>query len=119
MNPLAYLYIKFRPGAMPGSTFLGPPRVGIALPIWLCALLGFGDLFIIDNASEFLFYINLALIYLVIYLVIFTLIPPKKVKKHYKSWLKKYERTTSLWAYLYIFSVAIIGFLIFELRHPI
>lgn len=48
MNPLGYLYIKFKNS---WSYFGGFPRGAIVFPLWFIGLIGFGDIFYIGNLS--------------------------------------------------------------------
>lgn len=114
MNPLGYLYIKFKNS---WSYFGGFPRGAIVFPLWFIGLIGFGDIFYLGNKAAF--YIYNVVLFGVLYLIIYSIIPKNYVLKKYKLWFTKYSDVSIFWSYLYFFSGLIIGFIIDTIRHPL
>lgn len=101
MNFLHYIYVKAdnrRMGAF--------PRINIAWPIWLVALLYILPAVIPTtvNIRSYYTYILAGGLFLVIYLFVLAIYPPKLIKKKYVDWQEKYTDTTSLWFWLYFYS---------------
>ena len=101
MNILHYLYTK-------GETTFNYKLNGRSFIVWpMWELTAFFSIPLFPKGlNEFVF----ILIYLVygflLYLLTYILLPKKKVRL--KTWLRKYNNTTSLWAYVYFFSPIII-----------
>lgn len=103
MNPLAYLYIKYKDTTQWGSC----PRGAIIMPLWIIILIGFGDFLYID---ETIFLISIVLIWLILYLFIYSILPKSYVIRHYKSWVKRYRGSSRIYAILYWIICIIISF---------
>ena len=91
------------------------PRGGIIFPLWSIVLIGFGDYLYYDD-SKVVFVINCIVVWIILYLAIYALIPSKTVQKHYNEWLKSYDNKTVLWSALYFIGCVAIGFLILGCR---
>lgn len=105
MNPFAYLYTKYKDTRQWGAC----PRGAIIMPLWIIILIGFGD-FIYVNETIFL--ISIGLIWLILYLLIYSILPKSHVISQYKSWQKRYRGTSNVWAILYWIICIIIAFVV-------
>lgn len=105
MNFLHYLYVKANTHRYMGRY----PRVNIAWPLWLVAILYILPTVIPStvNIRSYYTYILAGSLFIIIYLFILAIYPPKLVKKNYDDWQKKYNDTTSLWFWLYFYSFII------------
>lgn len=100
MNILHYLYTK-------GETVLNYRLNGrsfIVFPIYLITLF-FAQLLLPKGINEFVFILFCLCWFGILYALTYIVIPKKKVKL--KTWSHKYNKTTSLWAYIYLFSPSI------------
>lgn len=100
MNILHYLYTK-------GETVLNYRLNGrslIVFPIYLITLF-FVALLLPKGISQFVFILFCLIWFCILYALTYIVIPKKKVRL--KTWLRKYNKTTSLWAYIYLFSPSI------------
>lgn len=109
MNPLAYLYIKYKDTRQFGAC----PRGGIIMPIWFIILIGFSNLLYTD---KIIYLITMAIIWLFLYLLIYLAIPKPYVLKHFKSWQKRYKNSSKVLAILYWIACILIAFAIFDYR---
>ena len=109
MNPFAYLYTKYKDTRQWGAC----PRGAIIMPLWIIILIGFGDLLYIN---EPIFLISIGLIWLILYLLIYSILPKSHVISQYKSWQKRYRGTSNVWAILYWIICIIIAFVVLICR---
>ncbi len=109
MNFLHYLYIK---ADNCDTKFAGWPRGGISCPLWVATMPYLVHILIKSDVSRWLAWIALGLAFLIIYLLVLWILPPKLVKKNYNKWLKEYNDKTSLWFYLYFLMLPIVFFAI-------
>lgn len=100
MNFLHYLYIK---ADNCDTKLAGWPRLCISWPLWLSSIF-FIPLKIVGS----LWWIFYCSAFLIIYLFVLWIFPPKLVKKNYNKWYKEYNDKTSLWFYLYFLVLPII-----------
>lgn len=113
MNFLHYLYIK-------GETTLNDRLSGRSLIVF--PIFTFSIIFVIplmpSGIGEFYFYLLFIGWLGILYGMTYLILPPKIVKKRLRSWLKKYKKTTSLWAFLYLLSptIFLILFTIYVLK---
>jgi hypothetical protein len=91
---LHYLYVK----ASNVSRFDCFPRVNIAWPLWL------GSLWYLPVSDFSVWWIQYLIAFIIFYLIVLAIYPPKFVKKNYDKWEKQYLSKTSLWFWLYFFS---------------
>lgn len=63
-----------------------------------------------------LFLLRVIILWLIIYSIIYALLPQTSVRKYYKSWLKRYKGTTRLWSVLYWVVCVIIAFTVATCR---
>lgn len=97
MNSLHYLYIK---ADNCDTKLAGWPRLAISWPLWITVIFCI-PLKIVGS----LWYVAYGVAFLIIYLLVFAIYPPKLVNNNYDEWKKRYNDTSSLWFYLYfIFS---------------
>lgn len=92
MNFLHYLYIKADTSIRYGNI----PRIIISFPVWAVAL-SLIPLILVWWVQYFLTYV-------IIYLLVLAVYPPKFVNRKYDEWEKKYGNMTSIWFYLYLVS---------------
>lgn len=109
MNPLAYLYTKYKNTVRWGSC----PRGAVIMPLWIIILIGFSDFLYIN---EPIFLISIGLIWLILYLLIYLAIPKLYVLKHFKSWQKRYKDSSKVLAILYWIACIVIAFAILVYR---
>lgn len=105
----AYLYIKFKSTIRWGAF----PRAGISMPLWIIAIIGFGDILYI---SKYLFCIFAVLIWLILYLCTYLILPPQYVRNNSKEWENRYKDKTIFWAVLYWIVCVIIAFVVLDYR---
>lgn len=72
------------------------PRIIISFPVWAVAL-SFIPLILVWWVQYFLTYV-------IIYLLVLAVYPPKLVNRKYDEWEKRYGNMTSIWFYLYLVS---------------
>lgn len=121
MNFIHYLFIKGETtfGSHPGKGFFQGGRLSgrsiICYPLWLFAMY-LSMPWIPSGLSDFSIWVIIISYFLLLYGLTYLLIPRKTVKKNLKRWMRRYKRTTSLWAYLYLFSpiIAMVGYVIFK-----
>lgn len=108
MNFIHYLYAK-------GETVFSPRLGGRGLfiaPIWFLSIIS--TIPFMPLGIEQFSFIFLSLCWLGILIgVSYILIPKKEAETKLKSWVRKYKKTTTLWAYLYLLSPIL--FLLFYL----
>lgn len=108
MNFIHYLYAK-------GETVFSPRLGGRGLfiaPIWFLSIISTTP-FMPLGIEQFSF-IFLSLCWLGILIgVSYILIPKKEAETKLKSWVRKYKKTTTLWAYLYLLSPILFLFYLF------
>lgn len=99
MNCFHYLYTK-------GETVFYPRLGGRGLlvaPVWFLSLVSTTP-FMPIGIEQFSFII-ISLCWLgILSGISYIVIPKKEAKTKMKSWIRKYKRSTNLWAYLYLFS---------------
>lgn len=86
----------------------GWPRVGISFPLFLAIIPYLFHYTIKSGIAGWWNWVAGGATFLIIYLFVLWLFPPKLVKKNYNKWLKEYNDKTSLWFYLYFLVLPII-----------
>ncbi len=110
MDFLAYLYTKYKTTIQWGKC----PRGAIVTPVWFVVIIGFGDYLYVNTIVYYL--LRVIILWLIIYSIIYALLPQTSVRKYYKSWLKRYKGTTRLWSVLYWVVCVIIAFTVATCR---
>lgn len=98
MNFLHYLYVKAQTCH---TRFEFSPRLAISCPLWIAVVL-FTPLDMLGSIWNV--YFAFAVAYLMMYLLVLAVYPPKLINKNYRKWEKRYNGTSSLWFYLYFCS---------------
>ena len=68
-----------------------------------------------------MFAIQALIAFIILYLIVLAVYPPKTVKDNYEKWEKQYLTKTSLWYWLYFFSfiVPMLIKIFYLINHPI
>lgn len=111
MNFLHYLYVK----ASNMTRFDCLPRINIAWPLWL------GTLWYLPFRDFSTWWIEALIAFIISYIIVLAIYPPKVVKENYDIWEKQYSDKTSLWFWLYFYSFIIPMWLkiLYWINHPV